>query len=193
MSTASSGDESGESSNELRQRAIASLSKMAPISDLSTATDSEEEVPRKHQVGQRWAATEDAELIRLIERVGYQLQWPAVLQAFRLKFSSSGRTIQSLKDRYNRTLVEGALGTAENSLGYCEKMRKRALVILDQTMRNESRKAQVTCAKARTNVISLLSDEEDEVANAQQHGYVSESDESESDDGDETESSQTVQ
>ena len=140
-----------------------------------------EEIGRGTSSGQQYTTAEDAEIIRLKERVPYDLGWDAVLPAFKQKFPRRQRSASGLKDRYLRYLAPNAPGRSEDiEVGRALRLRKDAITYLDQAAPQNNRAGQVSTKRARANVISLLSGDDEtstDGSDADDSGSEDESDE----------------
>lgn len=169
----------------IRTRAQAYLANIEPESDHDESSQVEDE--GESQAGRRFTTAEDAELIRLMERVDFQIQWHAILQAFRQKFPTNVRSVEGLRERYTKVLMEDAIGRYDASEGYSEKMRRRGLAYIDRPVRKEQQTPSRT--EPMANAISLLSDDEESGT----HDDDVDSDDEGSDEEAGEKSSQTVQ
>lgn len=142
---------------KIRNSALATLAELDELPD-EQSSSSDDETAGLH--GQRYTAAEDAEIIRLRERIGYQLQWDAMHAAFKRKFTSSDRSVNGLQERYMKVLAEDATERADASIEYCENMRRRALHFLDKTG-SRPKPDHLQNHKPRPTIVSLLSDDED--------------------------------
>jgi hypothetical protein len=131
-----------------------------------------------------FSAAEDAEIVRLRERNGVKLGWIAIHDAYKQKFPSSYRTIDSVEDQYNKYLAPDAHEKHGVPPELCKQKRRRAISYLDQIAKLQHSSDRASAREA-VKVISLLSDDED--SQGLHADNEEDDDDAESDDHDEEE------